>query len=215
MIHRLSQTFIFIPIIFLSCSLLKTGQGANCLNPTSGCFRADLTAPRITASDPADGTSLNFLDSISVTVSEKLRSGDSPTNWSLTGAGTNNLTITSVSFDETNYVYTLSISGNVRNGLIQVTALANDFAGNSLQNPSFSFTGNVDIGIAYTISTNYITSGTGFNQSTVNFHHDFADDNDNSWKAYLNSSDCSGTQVAAGTGFVASGIAKKYSPLRP
>ncbi len=204
-----------IVIPALHCSKLKTDT--NCLNPASSCFVADVTRPQVRSQSPM-GT-VSKLDSLTVTFSEELKNITDTTVWEISGDGKGQLHLKDIQRVEGTYTYVLNFDNPyVSNGSIIFTPKTTDYNGNTLSSAPPGLTGSTVIGITFSnVTHDFITQAGGFTSTTVDFVHDLpvdpqdATSTQNSWIAYLNSADCSGTPVAQGTGNVAGGVVQQIT----
>ena len=117
-------------VIFLAVLITGCGGGgeSTAVTPTPA---PDTTAPYVSSANPTGGSVVSTLTLVEIAFSEDVTGADVLANYSLSGAGVGTQILGSVTY--TNQVATLSISGLVNNGTIDI-GLDNvaDLAGNVL-----------------------------------------------------------------------------------
>jgi len=116
---------IFLAVLITACG----GGGESTAVDTTPV--PDTTAPYVSSANPTGGSVVSTLTSVEITFNEDVTGADILANYSLSGVGVGTLILNSVTY--ANQVATLSISGLVNNGTIDI-GLDNvaDLAGNVL-----------------------------------------------------------------------------------
>lgn len=125
-----------LALIMAGCS---GGSGGSASNTPAGP-PPDATAPYVTNANPAQNSTSSALSSVVLTFSEEVKGADVLANYALSGAGSGTLALASVNY--LNQVATLTLTGLVNNGVIQIS-LSNvaDLAGNALPNYTLALYG--------------------------------------------------------------------------
>lgn len=126
-------------VIFLAVLMTACGGGGDSAS-TTPTPEPDTTAPYVSSAAPTGSSVVSTLTSVEITFSEDVTGADVLSNYALSGAGVGTLTLSSVTY--TNQIATLSISGLVNNGAINIV-LSNvvDLASNALATYTLALTG--------------------------------------------------------------------------
>jgi hypothetical protein len=202
-------TITLLPIL-LGCGALD--KDSNCLNEKAGCFKKDVTPPKLYSSAPDITKSYTTLDFIDITFTEEVKNGEDTSAYSLpqTGGAANGLKIQSVQKISSN-TYRVFLGGaSIATGDIDVYFSGiKDYGGNLLSGQTFvRYTGSANIPI--TLSVTYsgaVVSGVSnngggaYSNVDITFLHKFTADNANTYNIYLTTgaTTCSGTVLGTGT----------------
>lgn len=207
--HKTALGLALLSLLFY-CSGLKLDKDINCLNETSGCFRADNTAPKVngftTHPAPDSQGRISSLAYVEVTFSEEPKDAEIATNYSFDNNTQGDLIVTSVQ-KITAYKYRIFAAGNVGNGAFSLNySKLLDYAGNRINTLAMPVV--MQGSSSFTISANInhlgVSSGGGYANVTLSFSHNYTADltNDNSYEVRITSGapQCVGTDPTPSVG---------------
>ncbi len=172
-------TLVYAGIV-LSCSGLKLDKDSNCINQSSGCFRADKTPPEFRqAVDPLPylpgNNTISTLAKVDIMFSEELNNPKtSDFIFSGPGTGTSGIKVNAIEKID-KYTYRLLVSASLETGNIFLDfPNLKDYNGNPITgNTQINYYGNVDIAVPFTVNRNGLSSSSGYSQIDVNWSYTY------------------------------------------